>query len=56
MLLIYDSGSDKAKIVVLVDYRGGGLNIVCTASRLIETDTLRAQVARGETTLLEGGL
>lgn len=56
MLLIYDSGSDKAKIVVLVDYRGDGLNIVRTASRLIETDTLRAQVAQGEMTLLEGGL
>ncbi|MCX8085947.1 MAG: hypothetical protein N3C63_03490 [Rhodocyclaceae bacterium] len=25
MLLVYDSGSDKAKIVVLVDYRGGAL-------------------------------
>lgn len=56
MQLIYDSGEDKAKIVVLVDYLGSGPNIVRTAGRLIETDTLRAEVDRGEKFLIDGGL
>ena len=56
MLLIYDSGSDKAKIVVLVDYRGAGHNVVRTASRLIETGSLRSEVARGKLVELEGGM
>lgn len=56
LLLIYDSGADKAKIVALVDYRGTGLNIVRTASRLVETMYLLAMIERGEWRLVEGGL
>ncbi|MCR6495155.1 hypothetical protein LJB71_02105 [Thermomonas sp. S9] len=39
-----------------VDYRGNGLNIVRTASRMIEVDTLRSMVARGEAVVLDGKL
>lgn len=56
MLLVYDGGADKAKIVVLLDYGGDGLNVVRTASRMIELDTLRAMVGRGEAAVLEGKL
>ncbi|WP_296872864.1 hypothetical protein [Tibeticola sp.] len=56
MLLIYDSGADNAKIVALVDYQGNGLNIVRTAGRLIEVDSVRAEVARGSLVALDGGL
>lgn len=56
MLLVYDSGVDKQKIVALLDYAGSGLNVVRTAGRLIETDSLRAQVNRGEMLVLEGSL
>ncbi len=56
LLLIYDSGADNAKIVALVDYQGNGLNIVRTAGRLIEVDSVRAEVARGSLVALDGGL
>lgn len=56
MLLLYDSGADKAKIVALIDYHGKGLNIVRTASRLIELQHLKAMVDRGEFVLIDGRL
>jgi hypothetical protein len=52
---VFDAG-DKAKIVALLDYQGSGLNIVRTASRLMETDSMRAEIQRGESILVDGRL
>ena len=56
LLLVYDSGSEKAKIVALIDYQGDGFNIVRTASRLIELDTLIGMVRNGAAVLIDGSL
>jgi len=40
----------------MIDYRSGGLNIVRTASRLVETRHLRAMVEHGRYRILDGSL
>lgn len=58
-LLVFDTGPDRAKLVVSINYRVKkveGLQNVLTTGRMITEEDLRAQIGEGQVSIIEGVL